>query len=129
MGYYSNVMIATTKNDFEKIKKSQEKCEFNILNTDAEISDYQENGKDCVFLRLYSIKYYKEFEEIQALEKSLNKLKNGYVFCRMGEENGDIEFRNRAKLSELMKEFEFIKELNKTLNEELKESEEEEEFE
>ncbi len=129
MGYYSNVMIATTKNDFEKIKKSQEKCEFNILNTDAEISDYQENGKDCVFLRLYSIKYYKEFEEIQALEKSLNKLKNGYVFCRMGEENGDIEFRNRTKLSELMKEFEFIKELNKTLNEELKESEEEEEFE
>lgn len=129
MGYYSNVMIATTKNDFEKIKKSQEKCEFNILNTDAEISDYQENGKDCVFLRLYSIKYYKEFEEIQALEKSLNKLKNGYVFCRMGEENGDIEFRNRTKLSELMKEFEFIKELNKTLNEELKENEEEEEFE
>ena len=129
MGYYSNVMIATTKNDFEKIKKSQEKCEFNILDTDAEISDYQENGKDCVFLRLYSIKYYKEFEEIQALEKSLNKLKNGYVFCRMGEENGDIEFRNRTKLSELMKEFEFIKELNKTLNEELKESEEEEEFE
>ena len=129
MGYYSNVMIATTKNDFEKIKKSQEKCEFNILNTDAEISDYQENGKDCVFLTLYSIKYYKEFEEIQALEKSLNKLKNGYVFCRMGEENGDIEFSNRTKLSELMKEFEFIKELNKTLNEELKESEEEEEFE
>ena len=109
MGYYSNVMIATTKNDFEKIKKSQEKCEFNILNTDAEISDYQENGKDCVFLRLYSIKYYKEFEEIQALEKSLNKLKDGYVFCRMGEENGDIEFRHRTKLPELMKEFEFIK--------------------
>lgn len=129
MGYYSNVMIATTKNDFEKIKKSQEKCEFNILDTDAEISAYQENGKDCVFLRLYSIKYYKEFEEIQALEKSLNKLKDGYVFCRMGEENGDIEFRNRTKLSELMKEFEFIKELNKTLNEELKENEEEEEFE
>lgn len=129
MGYYSNVMIATTKNDFEKIKKSQEKCEFNILDTDVEISAYQENGKDCVFLRLYSIKYYKEFEEIQALEKSLNKLKDGYVFCRMGEENGDIEFRNRTKLPELMKEFEFIKELNKTLNEELKESEEEEEFE
>lgn len=129
MGYYSTVMIATTKNDFEKIKKSQEKCEFNILNTDAEIFAYQENGKDCVFLRLYSIKYYKEFEEIQALEKSLNKLKDGYVFCRMGEENGDIEFRNRTKLPELMKEFEFIKELNKTLNEELKESEEEEEFE
>lgn len=129
MGYYSNVMIATTKNDFEKIKKSQEKCEFNILDTDAEISTYQENGKDCVFLRLYSIKYYKEFEEIQALEKSLNKLKDGYVFCRMGEENGDIEFRNRTKLPELMKEFEFIKELNKTLNEELKENEEEEEFE
>lgn len=129
MGYYSNVMIATTKNDFEKIKKSQEKCEFNILNTDAEISDYQENGKDCVFLTLYSIKYYKEFEEIQTLEKSLNKLKDGYVFCRMGEENGEIEFRNRTKLPELMKEFDFIEKLNKTLNEELKESEEEEEFE
>lgn len=129
MGYYSDVMIATTKNDFEKIKRAQEKCEFNILNTEAEVSDYQENGKDFVFLTLYSIKYYKEFEEIQVLEKSLNKLKDGYVFCRMGEENGDIEFRNRTKLSELMKEFEFIKELNKTLNEELKENEEEEEFE
>lgn len=129
MGYYSNVMIATTKSDFEKIKRAQEKCEFNILNTEAEVSDYQENGKDFVFLTLYSIKYYKEFEEIQALEKSLNKLKDGYVFCRMGEENGDIEFRNRTKLPELMKEFDFIKELNKTLNEELKECEEEEEFE
>ena len=63
------------------------------------------------------------------LQKSLNKLKDGYVFCRMGEENGDIEFRNRTKLPELMKEFDFIEKLNKTLSEELKECEEEEEFE
>lgn len=47
----------------------------------------------------------------------------------MGEENGDIEFRNRTKLPELMKEFDFIEKLNKTLSEELKECEEEEEFE
>ena len=64
MGYYSDVMIATTKNDFEKIKRAQEKCEFNIFNEDAEISDYQENGKDFVFLTLYSIKYYKEFMDV-----------------------------------------------------------------
>ena len=54
------------------------------------------------------------------------KLKDGYVFCRLGEEAGDIEFRNRTKLPELMKNFEFIKELNRSLNEELKEEEEEE---
>ena len=73
MGYYSDVMIATTKKDYEKVKKSQEKFEINIFDQDAEITDYKENEKDCVFLRLYSIKYYDQFEKIQALEKALEK--------------------------------------------------------
>ncbi len=127
MGYYSDVMIATTKKDFEKIKKSQEKFEINIFDQDAEITDYIENEKDCVFLTLYSIKYYDQFEEIQALEKALEKAKDGYVFCRMGEENGDIEFRKRSDLPELMSRFDFIIELKKSLDEEL--GEEDEEFE
>ena len=60
------------------------------------------------------------------LEKRLNKLKDGYVFCRLGEEAGDIDFRNRTKLPELMKNFDFIRDISKKLNEELKEEEEEE---
>ncbi len=127
MGYYSDVMIATTKKDFEKIKESQEKFEVSIFDDDAEIYDYKENGKDFVFFRFYSIKYYDQFEEIQALEKSLDETKDGYVFCRMGEENGDIEFRKRTKLPELMIKFDFIREIRDSLNKEL--DDEEEEFE
>ena len=59
------------------------------------------------------------------LEKSLKELKDGYVFCRFGEDSADIDFRNRTKLPELMKYFEFIREISKQQNEELKEEEEE----
>ena len=48
------------------------------------------------------------------------------IFCRLGEESGDIEFRKRTKIPELMKEFQFIRDIRKKLNEELKEEEEEE---
>lgn len=75
-------------------------------------------------LVIFNIK--KEFEEVQLLEKSLKGLKDGYVFCRLGEETMDIEFKKRTKLSELMTKFEFIKELSKSLNKELKKEEEEE---
>lgn len=126
MGYYSNVMFAVTKKDFTKIENAQKKIPNNYFFEEIEIDNYKENDKECVFVHLGYIKYYKEYEEVQLLEKSLNKLKDGYVFCRLGEETGDIEFRNRTKLPELMKNFEFIKQLNKTLNEELKEEEEEE---
>ena len=128
MGYCSNVMIAVTKQDFKKIENAQKKIPDNILLEDIEIDNYKENDIECVFAHFGYIKYYKEYEEVQALEKSLNKLKDGYVFCRLGEEAGDIEFRNRTKLPELMKNFEFIREISRNLNKELK-TEEEEEFE
>ena len=128
MGYCSNVMIAVTKQDFKKIENAQKKIPNNLLLEDIEIDNYKENDKECVFVHLGYIKYYKEYEEVQLLEKSLNKVKDGYVFCRLGEEAGDIEFRNRTKLPELMKNFEFIREISRNLNKELK-VEEEEEFE
>ena len=128
MGYCSNVMIAVTKQDFKKIENAQKKIPNNLLLEDIEIDNYKENDIECVFAHFGYIKYYKEYEDVQALEKSLNKLKDGYVFCRLGEEAGDIEFRNRTKLSELMKNFEFIREISRNLNKELK-TEEEEEFE
>ena len=126
MGYCSNVMIAVTKQDFKKIENEQKKIPDNVLLEELEVDNYKENDIECVFAHFGYIKYYKEYEEVQLLEKRLNKLKDGYVFCRLGEEAGDIEFRNRTKLPELMKNFEFIKELNRSLNEELKEEEEEE---
>ena len=115
MGYYSEVMIAVTKKDFKKVEDAQAKMTENLLDY-VNKHDYKENNKDCVFMYWDSLKYYKEFEEVQALEKSLSKLKDGYVFCRLGEESGDIEFRKRTKIPELMKEFQFIREIRKKLN-------------
>lgn len=126
MGYCSNVMIAVTKQDFKKIENEQKKIPDNVLLEDIEVENYKENDVECVFAHFGYIKYYKEYEEVQLLEKRLSKLKDGYVFCRLGEEAGDIDFRNRTKLSALMKNFEFIRDISKKLNEELKEEEKEE---
>lgn len=126
MGYYSNVMIAVTKKDFNKIENDLRTIPNNYLLDDLEVNNYIENDKECVFAHFGYIKYYKEYEEVQLLEKRLKKLKDGYVFCRLGEESPDIEFRKNTKLPELMKEFDFIKELKDNLNEALKEEEEEE---
>lgn len=127
MGYYSNVMVAVTKNDFKKIDEKLKIIPDNYLLVEFEADDYTENNVECVLMDLGYIKYYEEYEEVQAFEKSLQKAKDGYVFCRLGEEAGDIEFRNRAKVPELLAKFDFIKELRNNLNKEL--GEEEEEFE
>lgn len=129
MSCYSNVMIAATKKDFEKIEKEQEKIKNNILLEDIEVNNYKENDIECVFVHFGYIQYKKEFEEVELLEKNLSELKDGYVFLRLGEEFTDVDFRNRTKLPELMKEFEFLRELRDSITQELKEDEEEEEFE
>lgn len=126
MAYFSNVMIAVTKKDFETIKKEQMKIADNFLLEELYVEEYKENDIECVFAHFGYIRYEKKFEEVQLLEECLNKLKAGYVFCRLGEETIDIEFRNRTKMPELMKNFDFIKDISKMLNEELKEEEEEE---
>jgi len=126
MGYCSNVMIAVTKKDFKKIEDAQKKIPDNTLLDELEIENYKENDIDCVFAHFGYIKYYKEYEEVKVLEKTLSKLKDGYIFCRLGEESADIEFRNRTKLPELMKHFDFIIDIRDNLNRELKEEEEEE---
>ena len=105
MSYFSNVMIAVTKKDFEKIENEQKKIPYNILLEDIEVENYKENNIECVFTHFGYIQYKKEFEETM-----------------------DIEFKKRTKLPELMTKFEFIKDLSKNLNKELK-KEEEEEFE
>ena len=97
MGYYSEVMIAVTKKDFKKIENEQIKIPDNYFWEELYKYDYNENNIDCVFMKWDYIKYYKEYEEIQALEKSLGKVKDGYIFCRFGEETGDIEFRKNQK--------------------------------
>jgi len=133
MGYYSNVMIAVTKKDFEKIESKQKKIPYNILLDDIKVDEYVENGRECVFAHFGYVKYNEEFEEVQVLEKSLEELEDGYIFLRLGEQFPDVDFRNRTKISELMKEFEFLRELRDSITKELKEekesAEEEEEFE
>jgi len=129
MSYYSNVMISTTKKDFNRIEEALNKVPNNYLLEDLEIDNYTENDIECVFAHFGYIKYYKEFEEVQILEKSLKKMQDGYVFCRLGEEFEDIDFRKRTELVELMKRFDFIINVSENLNKELKGKEEEEEFE
>lgn len=94
-----------------------------------EVDNYKENDIECVFAHFGYIQYKEEYEEVQLLEKNLSELKDGYVFLRLGEEFADVDFRNRTKLPELMKEFEFLRELRDGITEELKNEEEEDEFE
>lgn len=128
MGYYSTVMIAVTKKGYEKIKKDQEKfAEYKLLDL-FEISNF---GKDKSFVLMEteeSIKYYREYEDIQQLEKTLSKLKDGYVFAKFGEQLLDVEFKNNAKIKELLEPFDFVKELTDNLKNEF-EKEEDEEYE
>ncbi len=129
MGYYSDVMISVTKKGYEKIKKEQEKFDYYQLLKLFETSTFEKNGQSFVLLRTEdTIKYYPEYEDVKQLEKTLSKLKDGYVFARFGEETLDVEFRNNAKVKELLEPFDFIKEFSNNLNKELN-KEEEEEFE
>lgn len=127
MGTYSDVMISVTPKGYEKIKKDQEKfADYELLKL-FEITNFEKNGKSLVLLKTEdTIKYYPEYEDIKQLEKTLSKLKDGYVFARFSEEIGDIEFRNKAKIRELLEPFQFIKEFSNNINKEFEKKEEEE---
>ena len=124
MAYYNFVLFATTKKEFNKIKDAQNKIPDNYLFDEAETEEYKENGIDCVYVDLGRLRYSKEYEEVEALEKCFSESEDGYVFCRLGEDPCDIEFRKRTKLPELMKKFEFIKDIRDNLCEELDDEEE-----
>ena len=127
MGTYSDVMISVTPKGYEKIKKDQEKfADYELLKL-FEITNFEKNGKSLILLKTEdTIKYYPEYEDIKQLEKTLSKLKDGYVFARFGEEVGDIEFRNKAKIKELLEPFQFIKEFSNNICKEFEKKEEEE---
>lgn len=127
MGYYSDVMISVTKKGYEKIKKDQEKfADYELLNL-FKISNFEKNGKSLILLKTEdTIKYYTECEDIKQLEMTLSKLKDGYVFARFGQDVCDIEFRNKAKVKELLEPFQFIKEFSNNISKEFEKKEEEE---
>ena len=129
MGYYSAVMISVTKKGYEKIKKDQEKfSDYKLLEL-FKVSNFEKNGKSFILLKTEdTIKYYTECEDIKQLEKTLSKLKDGYVFAKFGEDTLDIEFRNKAHIKELLEPFQFLKEFSNDIKQEF-EKEEGEEFE
>ena len=55
-------------------------------------------------------------------------MKDGYVFAKFGEQLLDVEFKNNAKIKELLEPFDFVKELTDNLKNEF-EKEEDEEYE
>ena len=84
----------------------------------GDIYEYKKNNIDCVCIRSDSLKYYKEFSEIQMFEKYLSEAKSGYVFFRDGDRYDDIEYRNTAKYKELEIPFGFIDQIrNQAINE------------
>ena len=122
MGYYSDLRISVTKKDYLAMLKKDEKnknaCNYILDKDEAYIYEYKKNGAECVFIRKDSLKYYKEFSDIQMLEKYLSETKSGYVFVRIGGGFDDIEYRNTAKYKELEVPFGFIDQIrNQAINE------------
>lgn len=117
MGYYSDLRIAMTKRDYlsiiEKNKASSIDCSYLLLPDNARIKEFEKDKNACILIQLDSLKYYKEFEEIQQFENYLSKTKNGYVFLRIGSTWDDIEYRNNAKIKALEEPFKFIKQIEK----------------
>lgn len=122
MGYYSDLRITLTKNDYLAMLKKDEKnkniCNFILDEYESYIYEYKKNNIDCVCIRSDSLKYYKEFSEIQMFEKYLSEAKSGYVFFRDGDRFDDIEYRNTSKYKELEVPFGFIDQIrNQAINE------------
>ena len=95
MGYYSDLRLSITKRDYlimlEKDEKNSNSCAYILSPDNATVKGYKANGVECIFIKQDSFKYYKEFEDIQLLEKYLSETKNGYVFFRVGDGWDDIE--------------------------------------
>lgn len=99
----------------EKDEKNSNSCAYILSPDNAIVKGYKVNGVECIFIKQDSFKYYKEFEEIQLLEKYLSETKNGYVFFRIGDGWDDIEYRNTARFKELEIPFKFIENIEKRL--------------
>ena len=123
MGYYSDLRFSITKRDYllmlEKDEKNSNSCAY-ILNPDnATVKGYKANGVECIFIKQDSFKYYKEFEDIQLLEKYLSETKSGYVFFIVCDGWDDIEYRNTARFKELEIPFKFIESIEKKARKDL----------
>lgn len=125
MGYYSNLKVSITKNDYlEMLKKDESNlkvCRYLLDKDDGYVYEYNENGIECVCINKYSIKYYDNFKDIQTFEHYLKQAESGYVFLRIGEGFDDVEYRNTSKYKELEIPFKFIEQIkNQATNEILK---------
>lgn len=123
MGYYSDLRLSITKRDYlimlEKDEKNSNSCAYILSPDNATVKGYKANGVECIFIKQDSFKYYKEFEDIQLLEKYLSETKNGYVFFRIGDGWDDIEYRNTARFKELEIPFKFIDSIEKKARKDL----------
>ena len=123
MGYFSDLRLSITKREYlimlEKDEKNSNTCAYILSPDNATIKGYKANGVECIFIKQDSFKYYKEFEDIQLLEKYLSETKSGYVFFRVGDGLDDIEYRNTAKFKELEIPFKFIESIERKARKDL----------
>lgn len=59
----------------EKDEKNSNSCAYILSPDNATVKGYKANGVECIFIKQDSFKYYKEFEDIQLLEKYLSETK------------------------------------------------------
>jgi hypothetical protein len=132
LGYYSNLRISITKQDYlgmlEKASTSATEVHKLLDENVSCIHEYKVNNLNCVFIENKSIKYYEEFEEVKELEKYLTDTKSGYIFLRVGEKWNDIEYRNTAKAEELKEPFKFINDIEENAYKKAKIREYEDEY-
>lgn len=99
MGYISDVRIITTNKGFEKMRESVNSklsnTDYNLLK-EVCIGTFQQ-GERYTVVGWNCIKWYNEYKEVAAIEEALAELDDAeipYKFARLGEEFGDISFRD-----------------------------------
>lgn len=95
MGYYSDVRVVVSKDGYKELKNfvSKESGNKHCMNILESLKIFEEKD-DEVYLGWDSIKWYKEFGEIDIFLKGLNHLeKSGfsYAWLRQGEMIDDVE--------------------------------------
>lgn len=133
MGYYSTVAIRCQKNAYEMFKEAYEKNEFapdKVLTAPDDDGQYLSEQ----YLIMWDwVKWYSSYEAIADIENVMDRLDKkvdayddayGYRFVIVGEDTGDIEYRDNCCEIDLYADTiididDFVKDKNKVISDEM----------
>ena len=94
MGYYSDVKVICGNKAYEELKQVWEKVH---LTPNRVTSD----GKSSWLIEWDYVKWYPNFEDVNAIEKTVNRIaydeSDGIYFVRVGEDINDVEYFGNDK--------------------------------